>query len=141
MTTAPAPLPQKASVTRVLIDQRKTELVAVGMMILSLWFFQAGSWILPISLIVGIALGLLNHLAKEFSLLRVITGGHQPTRGQLTRSTVVRLAVLTVLAAAAVVVLWRPDHYAVFVLFGLAVFQLIALVMTTIPLLKELRNQ
>lgn len=141
MTTAPAALPEKASIGRVISDQRKIELVALGMMVFSLWFYQAGSWILPVSLIVGIGLGLLNHLVKEFSLLKVITGGHQPTRGQMTRTTFIRLAILAVVAAVAVVALWRPDHYAVFVLFGLAVFQLIALVMTTIPLLKELRNQ
>jgi hypothetical protein len=52
-------------------------------------------------------------------------------------STVVRLAMLTVVALAVAVLLW-PDGIGL--LLGLAVFRLIALVMTTIPLLKELKN-
>lgn len=141
MTTAPAAMPEKASIGRVISDQRKIELVALAMMALSLWFYQVGSWVLPLSLIVGIAIGLGNHLITEYGLLKVITGGHEPTRGQLTRSTIVRLGIVAVVAVGATAILWDPDHYAIGVLLGLAVFRLIALVMTTIPLLKELKNQ
>jgi hypothetical protein len=141
MTTAPAALPGKASIGRVLLDQRKIELVALGMMVFSLWFYQAGSWVLPLCLIIGIAIGLINHLVTEYSLLKVITGGHEPTRAQLTRNTIARLAVVAVVAIGAAVAFWHPDHYGIGVLLGLAIFRLIALVMTTIPLLKELRNQ
>jgi hypothetical protein len=131
-------LPEKATVGRVLRDQRKIELVALGLMIVSLWFYQAGSWTLPISLIIGLTLGLLNHLATEYWLLRVITTGGNPTRGEMTRTTIVRLAVLAVVAVAAAWAFWP---YGIGVLLGLAVFRLIALVMTTLPLLKELKNQ
>lgn len=136
--TGGSDLPEKATIGRVLRDQRKIELVALGLMILSLWFYQAGSWTLPISLIIGLALGLLNHLATEYWLLRVITTGSNPTRGELTRTTIVRLAVLAVVAIAAAWAFWP---YGIGVLLGLAIFRLIALVMTTLPLLKELKNQ
>lgn len=130
-------LPERASLGRVIHDQRKIELVALGMMVASLWFGPTSSWSLPICLAIGVLLGLLNHLATEYWLLRVITSGKQPTRSQLTRSTIIRLAVLSVVAVAAAAAYW-PDGIGV--LLGLAIFRLIALVMTTLPLLKELKN-
>lgn len=134
----PADHPLRPSIGRVLRDQRKIELVALGLMIFSLWFYQLGSWVLPGCLAVGILLGLLNHLATEYWLLKVISGGHAPTRGQITRATIIRLCILAVIAIAIAVVFW-PDGIGV--LLGLAIFRLIALVMTTLPLLKELKNQ
>jgi len=131
-------LPQHASIGRVIRDQRKIELVALGLMIFSVWFGQSGDWRLTICIALGVLLGLLNHLATEYWLLRVITAGGNPTRGQLTRSTVARLAVLAVIAIGAAALMW-PDGIGL--LLGLAIFRLIALVMTTIPLLKELKKQ
>jgi hypothetical protein len=84
-----------------------------------------------------VLLGLVNHLVTEFWLLRIITGGAQPTRGQLTRTTIVRLAVLSVVAIAAAVAFWPAG---IGLLLGLAIFRLISLVMTALPLLKELKN-
>jgi hypothetical protein len=52
-------------------------------------------------------------------------------------STIVRLTLLTVVAVGVAVIFW-PDGIGL--LLGLAIFRLIALVMTTIPLLKELKN-
>jgi len=85
----------------------------------------------------GVALGLLNHLTTEFWLLRIITSGEQPTRNKLAASTLLRLLVLSVVAVGIAVWFW-PDGIGL--LFGLAIFRLIALVMTTVPLLKELKN-
>jgi len=134
----PTDHPLRPSIGRVLRDQRKIELVALGLMIFSLWFYQLGSWTLPGCLAAGILLGLLNHLATEYWLLKVISGGHTPTRSQITRATIIRLCVLAVVAIAIAVMFW-PDGIGV--LLGLAIFRLIALVMTTLPLLKELKNQ
>jgi uncharacterized membrane protein YhhN len=53
-------------------------------------------------------------------------------------STLVRLLVLSVVAVGIAVWFW-PDGIGL--LFGLAIFRLIALVMTTMPLLKELKDQ
>src|SRR2546425_1245836 len=84
--------------------------------------------LLAISLSVGVGLGLLNHLATEFWLLRIIASGAQPSRGAMTRSTIARLVVLSVVAVGLTIALW-PDG--VGVLMGLAIFRLIALTMTS----------
>jgi hypothetical protein len=131
-------LPAGASLSRVIADQRKTELLALGMMIFSIWFGFTLGWLVTAMIAVGVLLGLVNHLATEYWLLRLITSGRQPTRGQLTRFTIIRLGILGVVAIGASVAFW-PDGIGL--LLGLAIFRLVALVMTTIPLLKELKNQ
>lgn len=134
----PAGLPDHASIGQVLRDQRKTICLAVVLMVLGLWFGQYGDWILAISIAVGVFLGLLNHLATEFWLLRVITSGAKPTRGEMGRATFARLLVLSVVAVGIAVAFWPSG---IGLLLGLAIFRLIALVMTTLPLLKELKDQ
>jgi hypothetical protein len=135
----PAVTPEKASILKVVRDQRKTILVALGLAVAAFWIVgQLGEWRLATCLSVGVALGLLNHLATEFWLLRIIVSGDQPSRGAMTRSTIVRLLILSVVAVGLTVALW-PDG--VGVLMGLAVFRLIALTMTSITLLKELKEQ
>ena len=130
--------PPKASLWRVVKDQRKIELVALGLMVASFWIVgQLGEWRLAACIAVGVGFGLVNHLATEYWLLKLISSGAQPTRNQMIMSTVVRLTVLTVLAIGVAVLFW-PDGIGL--LLGLAIFRLIALVMTTIPLLKELKN-
>ena len=130
---------KRASVLTVVRDQRKTLLVALGLAVASYWIIgQLGEWRMAACLSMGIALGLINHLATEYWLLRIITSGAQPSRGQMVRATVVRLVVLTVFAVALAVWLW-PDG--VGLLLGLAIFRLLALMMTSITLLKELKSQ
>ena len=139
-TTAPLTspsLPEKATVGRVVRDQRKTVWVAAVMMVLGLFVGQYDEWTLALCIAGGVLLGLLNHLVTEYWLLRIITGGAQPTRGQLTRTTIVRLAVLSVVAIGIAVAFWPAG---IGLLLGLAIFRLISLVMTALPLLKELKN-
>lgn len=131
-------LPEKATIGRVLSDQRKTIWVAAAMMVLGLWFGQYGDWTLAFCIAGGVAIGLLNLLHTEFWLLRIITSGAEPTRGQLTRATIVRLLVLSVVAIGIAVAFWPAG---IGLLLGLAIFRLLSLVMTAIPLLKELKNQ
>ena len=138
VTAARADLPEKATVGRVLRDQRKTIGVAAVMMVLGLFFGQYGEWTLAFCIAGGVFLGLINHLVTEFWLLRIITSGEQPTRNKLAMSTLVRLLVLSVVAVGIAVWFW-PDGIGL--LLGLAVFRLIALVMTGLPLLKELKEQ
>ncbi|MEZ0581147.1 hypothetical protein [Nocardioides sp. MH1] len=140
MTTGPdtSPMPTRVSLSKVIADQRKTELLALGMMIFSIWFGFSAGWLVTACIAGGVLLGLVNHLATEYWLLKVIAGGGEPTRGQLTRFTIVRLCVVAIVAVGIAVVFW-PDG--VGVLLGLAIFRLVALVMTTIPLLKELKEQ
>lgn len=138
--TPPAVDPgERASIGRVLKDQRKAVLVALGLAIAVVWVAgQFGEWRLAGCIACGIGLGMVNHLATEYWLLRIIANGQQPTRATMMRSTLVRLLVLTTVALALAVV-WWPDGIGL--LLGLAVFRLVALVMTTIPLLKELKSQ
>lgn len=127
-----------ASFWRVVRDQRKTILVAVVLSAAAYWvLLQLGEWRLAGCIAGGIALGLLNHLVTEFWMLRIITSGQQPTRNKLAMSTLLRLLVLSVVAVGIAVWFW-PDGIGL--LFGLAIFRLVALVMTTMPLLKELKQ-
>ncbi len=130
-------VPERATIGRVVRDQRKTVGVAAALMVFGLWFGQYGDWTLAGCIAGGVFLGLLNHLVTEFWLLRIITSGAQPTKAQLTSTTIVRLAVLSVVAVAAAVAFWPAG---IGLLLGLAIFRLISLVMTAIPLLKELKN-
>ena len=138
MTTPGVGRPARASLLTVLRDQRKITLVALALAVAAFWIAgQMGEWRLATAIAVGVALGLANHLATEFWLLRIIADGREPSRGAMIRSTLVRLVVLTVVAIS-IAVVWWPDGIGL--LLGLAVFRLIALVMTTIPLLRELKE-
>lgn len=129
----------RPSVLRVLSDQRKTVILAAALMAGTYWVAgQLGEWRLAACIAGGIALGLINHLVTEYWLMRIITSGEQPTRNKMIASTMTRLLVLTLVAVGIAVMFW-PDGIGL--LLGLALFRLIALVMTGLPLLKELKNQ
>ena len=137
--TSPLAAGERASFGRVLRDQRKVILVAAVLVVADYWILiQLGEWTLAGCIAGGIALGLINHLVTEFWLLKLLVSGEQPTRKKLTASTITRLAVLSVVAVGCAVAFWPSG---IGLLLGLAVFRLIALVMTTIPLLKELKAQ
>jgi hypothetical protein len=130
--------PARASFGRVLLDQKKSILVAVVMVVATYWIAgQLGEWELAGCISAGVLLGLVNHLMTEFWLLKIITSGAQPTRGQMIASTLLRLGALTVVAVGAAILFW-PNGIGL--LLGLAIFRLIALVMTGLPLLKELKQ-
>jgi hypothetical protein len=145
MTTEPSTatsrdLPTKATLLSLLKFQRKAILLAAGMAGAGLWISVGfGNWRAGLAIVTGVSLGLLNHLLTEWWGLKIVVAGATPTRGQITRSTTLRLMTLAAAAIGAAVIFGLPDG--VGVLFGLAIFRLIALVMTTIPLLKELKNQ
>src|SRR3954453_12230312 len=74
----------RPSYWRVVRDQRKTIVVAAVLAIAAYWVLgQLGEWTLAGCIACGVGLGLLNHLATEYWLLRVITSGEQPTRNKL----------------------------------------------------------
>jgi hypothetical protein len=129
----------RASVLRVLKDQRKTVILAIALAAATFWVAgQLGEWRLAACIAGGIGLGLVNHVATEYWLLKIITSGEQPSRNKMIASTMSRLIVLSVIAVGIAVAFW-PDGIGL--LLGLALFRLIALVMTGIPLLKELKRQ
>jgi hypothetical protein len=138
-TTPQATVTESRSPLRVVKDQRKTILVALVLAGAAYWIAgQLGEWRLATAIAIGVGLGLVNHLVTEWWLLRIISSGEQPTKGRMVASTITRLAVLTVVAVGVAVLMW-PDGIGL--LLGLALFRLIALVMTSIPLLKELKQQ
>ncbi len=130
---------EKPSIWRVLKDQRKALWVALVLVVAGFWVLgQLDRWALGTSLAIGVLLGVVNHVATELWLLRVITAGDQPTRKQMITATLVRLGLLTVVALGIAIAFW-PDGFGV--LLGLAVYRLISLLMTSLTLLKELRSQ
>jgi hypothetical protein len=130
-------LPERATFGRVLSDQRKALFVALALMVFGLWFGQYGNWTLAGCIAGGVLIGLVNLLHTEYWLLRIITSGAEPSRGQMTRATIVRLTVLAIVAIGIAVAFWPAG---IGLLLGLAIFRLISLVMTAIPLLKELKK-
>ena len=130
---------ESAGLGRVLRDQRKIIYIALGFMVASFWVLgQLGRWTLAGCVAGGVALALANHLATELWLLRLITSGRQATRNEMIAATLLRLLVLSVVAVGLAVAFW-PDGIGL--LLGLAIFRLIALMMTSMTLLKELKSQ
>jgi hypothetical protein len=137
VTDAPL-VPARPTVVRVVRDQRKTIGVALVLMVAAYWILgQVGEWETASMVVAGIGLALVNHLATELWLAKVISSGEQPTRRKIAASTFVRLLVLSVVAVGVAVAFWPSG---IGLLLGLALFRLIALVMTTVPLLKELKK-
>ncbi|MCW2779988.1 MAG: hypothetical protein JWR35_437 [Marmoricola sp.] len=129
----------KMTLPKLVRDQRKTELVALLMIVAGFWILgPMDKWLPAAAFAAGVLLGLLNLLATEFWLYKVISSGSELTRNKIARSTFVRLLILTAAAVGLAVAFTLPTG--VGVLFGLAVFRLISLVMTTLPLLKELKK-
>jgi hypothetical protein len=129
---------EKPTLLRVVRDQRKAVIVALVLMAASFWVIgPLGRWTLAGCVAGGVLLGLLNHLATELWLFKLISSGEERTRNQMIAQTLVRLLVLTVVAIGIAVMFW-PDGIGL--LLGLAVYRLIALVMTSVTLLKELKN-
>jgi hypothetical protein len=85
----------------------------------------------------GILLGLLNGILTELTLLRAVDSGELPNKREYAMASVARLIGLSLVAVVLVVAFW-PSGAAT--LFGLAFFHLITVVLTGIPVLKELRK-
>jgi hypothetical protein len=138
-STITTPEVRRVGVREVLGHQRKIIGVGLVMMVACYWILgQLGEWETSTLTAVGVLLALLNHLATEMWLARLISSGAQPTRGKIAATTMVRLLVLSVIAVGTAVVFWPSG---IGLLLGLALFRLIALVMTGLPLLKELKAQ
>lgn len=86
---------------------------------------------------VGVGLSLLNALLTEQSMMRMTASGDDLSRSQFAMSALARLALISVVALGLVFVFW-PDGG--LVLAGLALFQLLTIVLTGLPLLREMRE-
>ena len=129
---------ERKTLVGVLRDQKKVAYVGLGLVVATFWIVgQLGEWTLGICISVGVLLGLVNHFVTEFWLHRIISSGQEISRNQMVRSTMVRLVILTLVAVGVAVAFWPSG---IGLLLGLALFRCIALVMTTVPLLKELKK-
>jgi predicted RND superfamily exporter protein len=126
------------ALVRAIRDQRRAVILALILSAAGFWIFvPLGDWQIGVFVAAGLVMGLFNHIASELSLLKMIESGEQLTRNQIAGSAFVRLVVVSVVGVALAVVFW-PDG--ITVLIGLALFRLMTLVMTSIPLIKELNK-
>lgn len=118
--------------------QRRAMVLALALAIAALWIsIPMGRWEVGVFVAAGAGLGLANHLLTEASLVRSVDAGDLLTRKQYALSSLVRLLGISLVAVALAVVFW-PDGATV--LLGLALFHTIALVLTGLPLLREIKN-
>ncbi|HEV2779783.1 MAG TPA: ATP synthase subunit I [Actinophytocola sp.] len=105
---------------------------AVGLLVCGL----LGHIVMGILLIIGLGLGVFNTRLLQRSVVKVISS-ENPSRTAIGRSSVPRLLLITGLAVALGIFL-KPDGFGVFL--GLAVFQVIILGTTALPVMKERRQ-
>lgn len=85
---------------------------------------------------VGLLLGLLNALLVRRSV-ESITAGDHPLKRNMALNSASRLAIITVLALI-IAFVFRPSGLGV--VFGLALFQVLLVATTTLPILKKIRS-
>jgi peptidoglycan/LPS O-acetylase OafA/YrhL len=128
---------EPASVKRAVLNQRRAVILAFVLAVGAFWV-TFGDWLMGALAAAGVALGLINHILTEYAIQKAIAAENPATRNAYARSSLIRLAIISVAAFALASAFW--DEGGVGVLFGLALFHLIALTLTAIPLLKEVRN-
>ena len=124
------------SLARAVLNQRRAVVLAAVLIVGSFWV-TFGQWDKGALLAAGVGLGLVNHVLTEFAIQKAIAADDPVTRNAYARSSLVRLGFISLVAFALAAAFW-PNG--VCVLFGLAIFQLIALALTAIPLLREVRK-
>jgi hypothetical protein len=129
-----------ASVVRAVTNQRRAIILAAVLVAGAFWVtVPMGKWVMGALIASGVALGLANHIMTEYAIQKAIAADDPVTRNAYARSSLLRLAVISLAAFALTMVFWH-DGDGVGVLLGLAIFHLIALALTAIPLLREVRN-
>jgi hypothetical protein len=126
-----------ASLARAVRNQRRALVLAAVLIVGSYWV-TLGNWAQGSLAAAGVALGYVNHVLTEYAIQKAIAAEDPVTRNAYARSSLLRLAVISLIAFALAAVFWKQGGVAV--LFGLAIFHLIALTLTAIPLLREVRN-
>lgn len=85
----------------------------------------------------GVLLAVANAIFTEHSMARMVASGELLSKKQFAAGAMMRLGAISLVGFGLVVLFW-PDGVAV--LFGLAVFQVMTLLLQGIPLLKELHK-
>ena len=122
---------------RAVLNQRRAIILALVLSVGAFWV-TFGNWTQGALAAAGVALGLVNHILTEYAIQKAIAAEDAVTRNAYARSSLLRLAVISLAAFTLAAVFW--DQGGIGVLFGLAIFHLVALTLTAIPLLKEVRN-
>lgn len=131
----PAPAPLMPSVPLSL--KRPIILIAViGALAMAVTLY-IGRPLLGALIILGMLLGLLNIKLVQRAVARVTAEDH-PSKQRMAYSSASRLLIITAIALV-IAFLLRPDGIGVFV--GLAIFQVILVLNTTVPVVKGLRQQ
>ena len=129
---------QSLPVAQAMRNQRRALLLAGILAFGAFWIaLGLGEWQIGVFVSIGVLLGYGNGLFTEAFLLRSTDGEELLSRKQFAISSLVRLMGISLVAVALTVAFWPTGAT---VLAGLAVFHLIALVLTGLPLLKELRQ-
>jgi hypothetical protein len=127
-----------SALARAVAKQRRAIILAGTLAVASMWIAAPlGHWQAGLLMAVGIALGLVNHVLTELSLLRAVESDDMLTRKQFAMSSFVRLMAVSLVAVVVTVAFWPAGAM---VLVGLAFFHLVTLVFTGLPLLKEIRK-
>jgi len=131
----PAP---PASIGRAIANQRRAVLLAAALVVASIWIaIPLGEWRIGVFLAAGFVLGLVNHVGTEYALQKALATGNPVTRQMWASSSLLRLALVSIAGFAIAAIFWSDGAA---VIFGIAIFHLIALTLTAIPLLREVRN-
>jgi hypothetical protein len=132
-----APVPA-ASLTRAVRNQRRAVLLAAGLVVAAIWVsIPLGEWRIGVFLAAGFVLGLVNHVGTEYALQKAIASGNVMTRQMWASSSLLRLALVSIVGFAIAAIFWSDGAA---VIFGIAIFHMVALTLTAIPLLREVRK-
>ncbi len=131
------PMPP-ASIARAVRNQRGAVLLAAGLVVAAIWVsIPLGEWRIGLFLAAGFVLGLVNHIGTEYALQKALATGNLVTRQMWASSSLLRLALVSVVGFVIAAIFWSDGAA---VIFGIAIFHLVALTLTAIPLLREVRK-
>jgi hypothetical protein len=137
-TPTPAPAPSVTSLRAAIAGQRRIVQVGALLMLAALVICTGiGEPAIGAFLAIGILLAIANAVFTEHSMARMVASGELLSKKQFAASAMMRLGAVSLVGFGLVVLFW-PDGVAV--LFGLAVFQVMTLLLQGIPLLKELHK-
>ncbi|OBI43440.1 ATP synthase subunit I [Mycobacterium sp. E796] len=118
---------------------RPVRLLAISLAVTALAMLGAGlsgRLMLGVFFGVGLLLGLLNALLVRRSVAS-ITAKEHPLKSSMALNSATRLAIITVIALI-IAYVFRPNGLGA--MFGLALFQVLLVVSTAVPVYKKLRT-
>ncbi|OBK52523.1 ATP synthase subunit I [Mycobacterium sp. 1081908.1] len=118
---------------------RPVRLLAISVAVTALAMLAAGfsgHLMLGVFFGVGLLLGLLNALLVRRSVAS-ITAKEHPLKSSMALNSATRLAIITVIALI-IAYVFRPNGLGA--MFGLALFQVLLVVSTAVPVYKKLRT-